>query len=474
MGRFPTRRPAGTEPLERRVLLAAISGRVVYDYDADAVADPGEVGAADFTVYADINNNLAPDAGEPSSITDATGSYSLDTGSATGLLPVRVVARTGWGFSAPTSGVQSVTVASPGETHSGVDFLASDRSVFTGRVFNDLDADGVVDATDPPLAGWTVFADLDHDHTIDPGEPTTQSGADGVYALNLPGAGPDPNHRHYHLVQILPDGWRRTAPAFSDLYTVITRPAVVFRNLNYGARAAASVAGRRIFYNNSAYDGGSPAADTRDDAAIAPDKEVLLPGSTATAANVTNYTRGINGVMVDVAGLWGDVTPADFTVRVGTGGDPSTWAAGPAPNVCSCRRGQGAGGSDRVTLYWTDGAIRNTWVLITVNATDRTGLAAPEVFYVGNLVGDVVGAPPRVDAADLFAVRMGRTQTADLSNPLDLNRDGRVDVLDEMAVRANLSRTLDLITAPGAPAGTVTALSAPTRRGPWRPTLGVL
>jgi hypothetical protein len=38
-----------------------------------------------------------------------------------------------------------------------------------------------------------------------------------------------------------------------------------------------------------------------DDGAIAPDKSALLPGGTGRFANVTSYTRGINGVMVDVA-----------------------------------------------------------------------------------------------------------------------------------------------------------------------------
>ena len=468
MGRFPTRRVAAPEPLERRLLLAEISGRVLYDLDADGEADAGEGGAADFTVFVDSNQNSVLDATEPAAVTDASGSYLLNTGALTGDLSVRLVDRIAWGYSAPTSGARSVTISGSSAIVTGIDFLASDRAVFTGRVFNDLDADGVVDATDGALAGWTVFADLNHNHTIDPNEPTTQSGADGVYALNLPGAGPDPNHRHYHIVQILPAGWRRTTPPFSDLYTVITRPARVFGNLNFGARVASSVAARHVFYNNSAYDGHSSAADTRDDAAIAADKAALLPGNTATAANVTNYSRGINGIMVDVAGLWASPIPADFTIRVGRGGNPSTWAAGPAPNVCSCRNGQGVGGSDRVTLYWSDRAIRNTWVQITVNATERTGLAAPDVFYFGNLFGDVVGPPQRVNAADVLAVRTGRTRAAGLSNALDLNRDGRVNVLDEQAARANLGQTLDLISAPGATVS-MSIAQAPARQRPgWR------
>src|SRR5688500_10349284 len=52
--------------------------------------------------------------------------------------------------------------------------------------------------------------------------------------------------------------------------------------------AAGVVAGRYVFYNNSAFDGHDPSADAADDAAIAADKQPLLPGDgTATFANYT-------------------------------------------------------------------------------------------------------------------------------------------------------------------------------------------
>ena len=48
-----------------------------------------------------------------------------------------------------------------------------------------------------------------------------------------------------------------------------------------------------------------PQGVTADDLAIAPDKTALLPGMRGSFANVTSYTRGINGVMIDVAALLG-------------------------------------------------------------------------------------------------------------------------------------------------------------------------
>ena len=76
-----------------------------------------------------------------------------------------------------------------------------------------------------------------------------------------------------------------------------------------------AVIDRHVFYNNSAWDGNSPAANAADDAAVAPDKNPLLPGGTATFANYSSYGKGVNGVMIDIAGLPGTsatITAADF------------------------------------------------------------------------------------------------------------------------------------------------------------------
>jgi hypothetical protein len=58
----------------------------------------------------------------------------------------------------------------------------------------------------------------------------------------------------------------------------------------------------------------------------------LLPGFDASGANVTGSTRGLNGVMLDVAGLPAGTDPAadDFAFRW-RGAGASAWAAAPAP-----------------------------------------------------------------------------------------------------------------------------------------------
>ena len=219
-----------------------------------------------------------------------------------------------------------------------------------------------------------------------------------------------------------------------------------------------SVVGRYIFYNNSAFDGRDTAANAQDDAAIATDKHALLPGETATFDNATSYTRGINGVMIDMTCLGGELTVDDFRFRRDNNNLFGDWSLAPAPAI-SVRPGAGAGGSDRVTLTWPDGEIRDEWLEVTILPTDRTGLTAPDRFYFGNSVAET-GDPGRtegilsVNALDLIATRreLG-TFAAPLTNRFDFNRDGRVNALDLAAVRSNYHSILVLITPPAPIAG---------------------
>lgn len=58
----------------------------------------------------------------------------------------------------------------------------------------------------------------------------------------------------------------------------------------------ATVVGRHVFYNHSAWDSFDAAANAADDMAIAVDKVPLLPGGTGTFANYTSYSKGLNGM----------------------------------------------------------------------------------------------------------------------------------------------------------------------------------
>ena len=66
-------------------------------------------------------------------------------------------------------------------------------------------------------------------------------------------------------------------------------------------------------------------ATATDDAAIAIDKSVLLPGQTAGFANYTSYRAGINGLAIDIAGGATTAALSDFIFYVGNSDDPGTW-----------------------------------------------------------------------------------------------------------------------------------------------------
>jgi hypothetical protein len=226
----------------------------------------------------------------------------------------------------------------------------------------------------------------------------------------------------------------------SDAWTVAPPPA--------------RVVARHVFYNGSGFDGRDDSAGVADDDAIAPDKVELLPGAgRATFANYTSYIKGINGVMIDVEGLTagaasggagvaaGAAAPgvADFTFRVGNSPDTAAWAVAPQIASVTVRSGAGVNGSDRVTLVWPDGAVRHQWLQVTVLATAATRLAAPDVFFFGNLPGetgdDADGAA--VNAADVILTRAAlEGGSASLSSRFDHDRNGRLDARDLAIARA--------------------------------------
>jgi hypothetical protein len=215
-----------------------------------------------------------------------------------------------------------------------------------------------------------------------------------------------------------------------------------------------TVVNRQIFYNNSVYDGNDAGANaTTDNAAIAPDKSALLPGQAAAFANFTSYDKGINGIIIDVSNLGGrSVTAADFSFAAGNTTTPASWAAAPAPASATVFAGAGVNGSDRIEIIWPDYSIRNEWLKVTMNANGNTGLATADTFYFGNLVGKTAAttANAMVSIGDVVGVKFHSGQSASITSPYDLNRDGQVSIGDVVTVKFDQGHTLALpFTPPG-------------------------
>ncbi len=216
---------------------------------------------------------------------------------------------------------------------------------------------------------------------------------------------------------------------------------------------SSEVIGRHVFYNNSAFDGNDAAAGAEDDQAIAPDKQALLPGQTATFANYTSFSRGLNGIVIDVAELADPVAlnrSDDFEFRVGNNGNFDGWTDAPDPLPITVRGGAGVDGSDRVTIRFEDNAIEGQWLQVTVLATPHTGLREPDVFYFGNAPGEAGDQTINaiVNAADEIAARNfqhGAVDHASIDDPYDYNRDGLVNGTDQMIARENQTNPLTML-----------------------------
>ena len=208
-----------------------------------------------------------------------------------------------------------------------------------------------------------------------------------------------------------------------------------------------AVIGYQLFYHNSSrYDvTNATFPGFSDDNAIAIDKTAYLPGSDpATFSNVSSYSKGINGVMVDIQGSHAGITANDFIFKVGNNNAPANWTAAPTPITVTVRAGAGLSGSDRVELIWADNAIQEQWLEVTVLPTTSTGLVANNVFFFGNAVansggGDSATLSSTTSVDELAARNNSQSLFSNIpiTNLFDYNRDGAVNSADQLLARNN-------------------------------------
>jgi hypothetical protein len=331
-----------------------------------------------------------------------------------------------------------------------------------GLVFNDANQNGLRDLAEAQIPRRVVFIDADNDGVLDASErrvlsgiTPTSNGSGGSYRFAIPAG-------TVTVRQVLPEKWVQSLPAAGEGHsvTVVAGQATRVQG-DFGSYAVPEVVATHVFYKGSVFDVGVGNTSNPNDHAIAPDKTAALPSQPGTFGSVTSYSRGINGIMVDVAHLSTGVralTADDFGLRVtdsrgGLGSGESSWADAPAPASVTLRRGEGDGGSDRITLTWPDGALKNAWLEVSIRPDGRVGPTDNGRFYFGNLVGETgdpaaAGAPLRVSALDLAAVKRTLDTFSPITGPYDFNRDGRVDALDLGIVKANLNRSLAVSAVP--------------------------
>ena len=236
------------------------------------------------------------------------------------------------------------------------------------------------------------------------------------------------------------------------------------------------VTSRCIIYHRSAFD---DAGKGLSDDAIAIGKKPLLPGRTATFDSYSSYSRGINGLAVDIQNTANplELSEADFEFRVGNDNTPEDWDPVDAQPSVTVRPKAGVAKSDRVVICWPDNAIENQWLQVTVKATRNTGLTQDDVFYFGNAIGETGNRSGDVvvNIFDVIAVHdhiQSRLEgSVEIYNRFDFNRDRQVDVFDIIIARdshTDSHTALELIEVPKIQAAGVapaTIQTAPVAEG---------
>jgi hypothetical protein len=193
--------------------------------------------------------------------------------------------------------------------------------------------------------------------------------------------------------------------------------------------------------------------------AMDPSRQVVESGAAPiklTHASVVPYVHGITGLVLDIPGLASnELTATEFSFRVGTTDNPSTWANAPNPSSITVIPGD-ATTAARVRLQWPNGSIKNTWLQVIVQNNAVTGLLDRQVFYIGSAVADVTHPNAASDFLRVTSIDMAEVKNAvspsltSVTNVRDLNKDRRVTALD-MAIAQNLVSSaivLRLITIP--------------------------
>lgn len=175
-----------------------MSGSTFNDLDDSGEWGKEEPALPGVTVYLDLNDNGDCDTGEPSTVTDDNGYYEFTdapvVADAFGIAcfwdwpdvyKIREIVPCGWEQTMPGCSGSYSFFRWSGCEKSGKDFgnYAPPASV-SGTKWEDTNRNGIADAGDARLSGWTIFADLDKDGVPDAGEPVDVTDTNGNYTLD--------------------------------------------------------------------------------------------------------------------------------------------------------------------------------------------------------------------------------------------------------------------------------------------------
>ncbi|MCA9206564.1 MAG: hypothetical protein KDA59_26100, partial [Planctomycetales bacterium] len=213
--------------------VGTITGQKFNDLDGDGVKDGGEPGLMNWTIFLDTNNNGIHDGGDVSTMTDAAGNYVF-TNLQPGAYNVREVQQGGW--TQTTANPATINLTS-GAMIANVDFGNFELVDISGQKFNDLDGDGVKDAGELGISGWTIFIDTNNNGVLDGGEVSAVTNAAGNYTIANVGPG------SYLVREVQQAGWTQST---ANPAAIVTASGVDVANVNFGNYQLGSISGRKF------------------------------------------------------------------------------------------------------------------------------------------------------------------------------------------------------------------------------------
>jgi hypothetical protein len=174
----------------------SISGIKFEDMNGNGIQDTGDKPLSGWTIYIDSNNNSKKDKGDKWTTTRKDGTYTFKNVAA-GTYVIREVVKNHWIQTAPATGSFSVTLTS-GQSVTGKNFGNFRLGRIWGLKFEDKNKNGVRDAGEKHLSGWTI--QLKKGGAV---VATTVTDKNGKYRFNdvAPGT--------YAVVEVQQIGWQQ-------------------------------------------------------------------------------------------------------------------------------------------------------------------------------------------------------------------------------------------------------------------------
>ncbi|MCC6239485.1 MAG: VCBS repeat-containing protein, partial [Phycisphaerales bacterium] len=375
-----------TEALEgRRMLDATITAHVFHDYNGNGVFNPGapdnEVGASNYRVYIDVNDNGQYDAGvDTQFFTDSDGDVTIGGLTANTQYKIAVAPRDDEGTT--TAAVKTVTTGADNSTTNAGDYGIG-RGRITGRVWVDANGNGSYNAGEG-TGSVRVYLDLNENGELD--DTDVQTWTAPTYMPD--GITPNPNAGNYRFNYLLADDYDvRVFPSHFQ-QAITANPISISLGIqqnstdnDFGLTDKAAIGG--VVYNDTNGDGTQQGGETGiNNARVYLDQNsngVYNVGEPTALANssgvyvITAVNPGTYTVRVVLPDGYISANPASRQVAVAAGQETTASSFGLVSAPVEPVTPNDFNGDDKSDIIVTDGGVSTIWYM---DGTTRLGTAA--------------------------------------------------------------------------------------------------